>query len=139
MNPAKEYLIQYRRQVERIRQCYQTIDAITATIETITLDADGLPRASDISDRTGRLAVQLADMSTRLEIMIADAWTIRGEIEHVIQTVEAPEMSRLLYDRYILFKEWREIADAIGYEESYTRGRLHARSLEEVEKKIHQT
>ena len=139
MNRAKSYLIQYRQQVEKIRQCYQTIDAITATLETVTLDPDGLPRASDTSDRTGRLAVQLAELSGRLEILIADAWGVRADIENVIRSVPVPEMSRLLYDRYILFKDWREIADAIGYEESYTRGRLHARSLEEVEKKIHQT
>ena len=134
MNKAKEYLTQYRKAVERCRQCYDTIDAITATLETITLDSDGMPRGSDISDRTGRLAVQLAEISSRLEMMIADALSLRYEIENVIQSVEAPEQSRLLYDRYILFKDWREIADALHFDEVYTRGKLHLKALQSVEK-----
>ena len=133
MNRAKEYLRQYRKAVERCRQCQDTIDAITATLETITLDSDGMPRGTDISDRTGRLAVQLADISSRLEVMIADAWTLRTEIEGVIQSVPVPEQSRLLYDRYVLFKDWREIADGLHFDEVYTRGRLHLKALQAVE------
>ena len=136
MNKAKQYLIQYKYAVERCRQGQDTIDAITATLETITLDADGMPRGSDISDRTGRLAVQLADISERLEVMIAEAWSIRAEIENVIQSVPVPEQSRLLYDRYVLFKDWREIADGLHFDEVYARGRLHLKALQAVEKII---
>lgn len=136
MNKAKRYLMQYKDAVERCRQGQDTIDAITATLETIALDPDGLPRSTDISDRTGRLAVQLADAATKLERMVADAWTIRTEIEGVIRSVPVPEQSRLLYDRYVLFKDWREIADGLHFDEVYARGKLHLKALQSVEKII---
>ena len=133
MNKAKRYLMQYNRQVERIRQLTDTMDAITAAIESITLDTDGMPRGSDISDRTGRLAVRLANASADCEAAIARAWSIREDIERVINSVPDAAQSRLLYDRYILRKSWTEIADALGYDEVYTRGRLHEKALASAE------
>lgn len=133
MNRAKRYLLQYSRQVERVRQLEDTIDAITAAIESITLDADGMPRGSDISDRTARLAVRLANASTDCEIMIARAWAVREDIERVINSVPDAAQSRLLYDRYILLKSWDQIADAIGFDPTYTRGRLHEKALASAE------
>lgn len=132
MNEAKRFLMQYQWQIERVRQLEETIDKINAKIESISLDNDGMPRGSGISDKTGRLAVQLADALTKCEIMIAEAWQIREEIEEVINAVPYVALSLLLYERYINNKNWAEIADKIGYTETYTRGRLHQKALEEA-------
>lgn len=134
MNRTKAYLLQYQRQVERIRQLENRIAAVNASIESAPINYDGMPHGTGLNLKTEQLAVKLADMKERAEREVAVAWEIREDIEHVIGCVEDPALSRLLYDRYILRKSWAEIAEVLAYDDTYTRGRLHARALEDAEK-----
>lgn len=133
MNRAKVYLKQYQKAVETIRQCETEIEKIEATIETTSFDSDGMPRGTAISDKTGRLAVQLADMKLKHETLIINAFVIREQIEDVIRSVPDPLQSRLLYMRYVTGDDWQTIADALGFEETYTRGRFHDKALRSAE------
>ena len=110
MNATKLYLIQYRRQVERIRQIENRIAQLTAAIESSPVN-DGMPRGTNISRKVEALAVRL-------------------DIERVIDAVQDPALARLLYDRYITGRDWSDIAQALAYDESYTRGRLHLKALD---------
>lgn len=131
---AKNYLKQYKRILERLRQMKKELDTIEAQMETTGGIGDGMPRGTDISDKTGRLASMLADLKSQYEWITAESWLIRKDIEATINQVEDPLQSRLLYDRYIQGMSWRDVANEIHMDEVYTRGRLHGSALEAVRK-----
>lgn len=135
---TKNYLKQYKRILERLRQMKKELDTIEAQMETTGGIGDGTPRGSDISDKTGRLAATLADLKLQYEWITAESWKIRHDIEQTINQVEEPIQSRLLYDRYIQDMSWREVANDIHMDEVYTRGRLHGSALESVRKIRHE-
>lgn len=132
---AKEFLSQYLWAAELVRQCEHDIYEIEATIDTISYDTDGMPRGSEITDRTARIAVSLADAKRKRELLIIKAWEIRERVEAVIQRVEDPVQSRLLYMRYILDADWQTVADdkIVSCTVNHARGKLHSNSLKSVE------
>lgn len=129
---AKEFMRQYRKLTERIRQLDITIEQIEAELEGTSGSGDGMPRGTRISDPTGKFAAELVEMKRRRIRIREEAWRKRDEIETVIRAVDDPVCSRLLYDRYILFMRWEEIAEDINHDPMYTRARLHGRALQKA-------
>ena len=143
MNATKAYLKQYLVACETIRRCEADIAELENTIETITLDNDGMPRSSNISDRTSQLGTALADATAKREALIVEAWDIREDIEDIIAQVTEinAKHGRLLYLRYIQGADWRDIADdeIIRHDAIYTRGNLHVSALKTAENVINST
>lgn len=131
---AKDYLRQYKRIGERLRQMEKELEYIKAQIESMSGSGDGMPRSTDVSDRTGNLAVLIAESKQDYEHVLAESLRIRRNIEATVNAVEDPLQSRLLYERYIECKPWRVIAGDMIMDEVYVRGRLHGRALESVRK-----
>lgn len=132
---AKEYLLQYKILTERQRQLDAEIEAYEAQIES-GAHSDGLPRGSDVSDVTGRIASALADIKSAYEWARYETWQKRREIVETINKVDNADHARVLYSKYILLKKWSDIAQDIYRSEAYTRGRLHADALRAVDKII---
>ena len=132
----KEYLIQYSRLVERIRQLDEDIAKLEEEIGGTGTKNDGMPRGTKISDPTASFAVQLAEKKARKLEIRAKAWEKRDEIQAVIDSIEDPVSARLLYERYILRMRWRDIAEGLGYELNYTTMRLHTKALAAVAEKM---
>lgn len=130
---AKEYLLQYKRLTEAGRRIRLEIEAIEAQIGGRAQD-DGTPHGSGVSDITGTLAAELADIKKAYAIAEADAWRKRREIVEVINAVEDTLQGRVLYERYIRLKRWEQIARDLPANESYTRGRLHGAALNAVDR-----
>ena len=131
---AKEYLLQYRRALERIRQ-------LDARIERLYLEAEiqaTAPKEVDVKgsglkrDRTAELAVKIADTTERLNAERLDALELVNEISAVIDRVPDTVQSRLLFDRYVAGMTWDQTAADIGHDPVHTRGRLHGAALEAV-------
>lgn len=131
---AKDYLRQYKRIGERLRQMEKELEYIKAQIESMSGSGDGMPRGTDVSDRTGNLAVLIAESKQDYEHVLAESLRIRRNIEATVNAVEDPLQSQLLYERYIECKPWRTIASDMIMDEVYVRGRLHGRALESVRK-----
>lgn len=131
---AKDYLKQYKRINERLRQMQKELEYIEAQVESIGGANDGMPRGSDISDKTGNLATIIAESKRGYEHVMTESLRIRRNIESTINAVEDPLQSRLLYERYVECKPWRVIAGDMIMDEVYVRGRLHGRALESVRK-----
>lgn len=136
MNEIKAFFLHYGRAVERIREAEQGIRKTEQIVDSIKATGDGMPRGSGISDRTGALAVQLADAKARREDLIADAWAKREAIEAVINEIDNTIHARLLFDRYVALMTWQQVADDLPADETYTRGRLHGSALESAKKII---
>lgn len=131
---AKDYLRQYKRISERLRQMKKELEYIEAQIESMGGSGNGMPRGSDVSDRTGNIAVLMAESKQDYEHVLMESLRIRRNIERTINAVEDPLQSRLLYERYVECKPWRVIASDMIMDEVYVRGRLHGRALEAVRK-----
>ena len=128
----KEYMLQYKLMKIWIKNLEEIIDNLRAEQDHVTSDMDGMPRGSDISDRTGELATQLADIGMTLISMRAEAWRICIDIVNTISKVKEPEYVRLLHLRYIEMKTWDEISSEMHYSYQWVCTSLHSRALSEV-------
>ena len=130
---TKEYLRQYRKYNETVRQIEAEIKALEAEIDSINSVGDGGVSGGTTSNRTERIALRLVEMKDRWLGAYWEAVAKREEIEGVILMASDPIYGRLLYDRYILFMSWSEITDDLKYsDETHVRGRLHSRALQSV-------
>lgn len=133
---AKEYLLQYRRALERIRQIEDHMSRLylQAEVQANAPKPDIVRGSGKKQDRTGDIAVKIAEASARLDLAKADSLRMLEDIASVIDAVGDPIQSRILYDRYIANMSWYDIAEDIGYDATHTRGRLHGAALEAVRK-----
>lgn len=131
---AKEYLMQYRRLSERIRQLDLDIMMLEAEADSVSVDYSGMPHGSGIADKTANTAIRLATLKQEKVSKREEAILKREEILNVINRVEDTLLSQLLYDRYILFMTWDRVAEDCEKSDRWCRTRLHSRALKCVSK-----
>lgn len=131
---AKEYLMQYRRLSERIRQLDLDIMMLEAEADSVSVDYSGMPHGSGIADKTANTAIRLATLKQEKVSKREEAILKREEILNVINRVEDTLLSQLLYDRYILFMTWERVAEDCDRSDKWCRTELHSRALQSVNK-----
>lgn len=134
MNTAKQYLKQYENAVkaaQRVRREYEEELDLIDNIRS-SLGGDGMPRSGEISKKVERQALKLSEKADALREAEAAAIETRQEIFKTVMQVPDDKGS-VLYERYILLKEWKDVADAVGYSEGHIY-ELHRQGLEYVNK-----
>ena len=130
----KEYMLQILRIDDRI-------DSIKRDIEAqIERKADALSATDYSKDRVsgghcGDLSDIVAGIEQCVELQrkeIERLKAIKAEVRSVISQVRPNELAMLLTERYAQGKNWKEVADILGYSEARVRGELHDRALTEV-------
>ena len=129
---AKEYLDQYRKLTERIRQLNIDIMMLEAEYESVSIDYSGMPHGTRIAKRTESLAIRMSDLRLKKVSLRDEAISKRDEIVDVISRVSDPLYSRLLYDRYILFMTWEKVAEDCDKSDKWCRTQLHSNALQSV-------
>lgn len=132
---AKEYLSEYRKLNIKIELLNRDIEKLLSEIGggSISLGIEKV-QTSVKGDQVERLAIQLAELKTEREAILALCIRKLDEIERTIFRVEDPVYQKLLHDKYISLMNWSEIAEDLGYNsEEYVRGRLHSKALQAVE------
>ena len=126
-----DFLKGYRRTSERVRQLDLLIEKLYIEAETTSsAPTDMFVRGSKRKrDRTGELAIKIADISEQLIAQRIEALDRMKEIASVIDAVPDRMQSRLLFERYIEGKDWYDVALDLNFEATYTRGRLHRSAL----------
>ena len=132
MVTAKEYLRQYKLMTARIRNREHDLAELREERESISINLDGMPHGTSLSDKTARLAAQLADAEEEIIELRSEAWSIRMEIVRTLNRIQSPEYNTLLYLRYIEGKTWEQIAVEMHYTFRHTT-RLHGDALREVD------
>lgn len=144
---AEEYLQQYQKAKHRIERLTWTIKELKSMAEGTPFVLDGLPHGSGMKSPMETFACEAIDKENELKDKIKDAEYLLVEIEETINEVSTPELSDLLFFRYIQNLQWTGsqyfynkskspyIADKLGYDERHCR-RLHLKALEEVQKII---
>lgn len=138
---AKKILTRYRRLTfiasrdeERIKQIEDTL--------LKGMEMDGQPKGTKTGDPTGRNAVMLAELRSKIERELIEAEVERQKTIDLIHKMEDPVCQELLYSRYILGLTWERVTDRLdaykedGYTVEYVMGRMHARALRLFEEVI---
>lgn len=130
---AKEYLNQFRRLQERIREMDLSIQRIEDQLDVKGMSYDGMPGGGTGTDRTAELVSKMCDIKMLREVEKQAAQILCVEIENVIDKVRDYDESRLLYDRYVLGKDFETIAEDLHV--SYRQAtRIHGSALLSVGK-----
>jgi hypothetical protein len=116
----------------RIRNREHDLAELREERESISINLDGMPHGTSLSDKTARLAAQLADAEEEIIELRSEAWSIRMEIVRTLNRIQTPEYNTLLYLRYIEGKTWEQIAVEMHYTFRHTT-RLHGDALREVD------
>lgn len=133
---AREFLNQYRNAdavVRRYKEVYRTAMLSIDTIRSLS-DNDGMPHGSGISKPVEDKAIRLIEASESYAIAIETAELIKKQVLDVINQVP-DKPGEVLYQRYVLLKSWREVANGVGYSLRRTHD-LHKIALREVEHRI---
>lgn len=116
----------------RIRNREHDLAELREERESISINLDGMPHGTSLSDKTARLAAQLADAEEEIIELRSEAWSKRMEIVRTLNRIQTPEYNTLLYLRYIEGKTWEQIAVEMHYTFRHTT-RLHGDALREVD------
>lgn len=130
---AKEYLRQYRKMSESLRQIESDLMRLEEERDSIQIRADGMPGSGRVSKRVESLAVRIIDLQRRIMARREKLLVKREEIRNVILLVPDPKLSRLLDLRYIEGMKWEEISKEMVIDLRYIY-RLHGRALQEADR-----
>jgi DNA-directed RNA polymerase specialized sigma subunit len=113
---ANEYLEQAYRIDQRISCKVEQVSSLRnlATKATSTL-SDAPPSGTRNVHRMEDVIVKIVAIENEINADIDRLVELKQEIIRVIKMVENPEYRILLELRYLCFKEWRDIAEELGY------------------------
>lgn len=104
----------YHNLIKQIATKEQQINNLRKNLGVGSPTMDGLPHGSGISDRTGNVAIEIADLESRLNQQKRAAKEKRPYIEQFINAIE-DDITRLIYRFRILYGyTWSEVADTMG-------------------------
>lgn len=129
---SKEYLESYKRIAERLKVLMTEIERLRTEAESVSINLDGMPHGKGKDDKTARLAIQLAEMESRLQEEMSDMWSKRMEIIESLGRLQKHKHQTLLHKRYIECKSWEVIAYEMGISWRYCY-MLHGSALNEFE------
>lgn len=133
---AKEYLLQYKRMMTRIELAEKHLEELRTERESISINLDGMPRGTAVSDRTAKLAVLLADIEVEIIDMRTEAWRKKREVIITLGKMQDPTLHKLLTLRYVEGYTWERIAVEMNYSYQWVVGSLHGQALQELDKII---
>ena len=123
----KKYLKGYIYCKRREKQLAQQIEELRDQKMFPSVNNDGMPHGSGISDLSGYVA-QLDDLISQLEHEREMAVKQYEEIHDQINTMEDNVLRELLVRKYLLDQRWEKIAVAMDYEYRYIL-KLHGKAL----------
>ena len=130
---ARKFLNQYFEAKRKIKMLDKDIEQIEEEADNINIKLDGMPRGTDTSDSTGKLAITLADYYMERIELRNELWKKRREITHVIEQLSKMDYIELLKLRYIENLTWEKIAVEIDKSWKHMH-RMHRYALQEVGK-----
>ncbi len=132
MIQAKLYLKQYEEAEQIVRRLKTEYEVETDKIDTIRSSiGDGTPHGGATAKTVEIRALKLAEKALEWKQAELDALQIRQEIVGAINKVPGA-WGQVLYERYINFKTWDDVADAVGYSKRQAQ-RIHGEALRLLE------
>lgn len=106
---------EYMKLRERIDLDAEILDALKAAASPRSQVLTGMPHASEVRDKVGDLAIEIADMEESLNQLREDAERARRKIEAFISTVYNDRLRVIFRLRFIRCLTWSETAEILGW------------------------
>jgi hypothetical protein len=98
-----------------------------------------MPHGSRLSDKTARLAAEIADCETEIVTMQFEALRVRREILRTLAKLSDPTDYKLLYLRYIQGYKWEAVAAELYYSYQWVSTHLHDHALDSLQAVLNNT
>ena len=129
---AKEYLSQAYQLDQRINAKLEQVSNLWALATKATSTISDMPRsASTNCQRMENTFLKIVDLEQEINGDVDKLVDLKAEITHAIKAVSVPEYQLLLEMRYLCFKRWEDIAEAMNYNIN-NLFKLHRKALKEI-------
>lgn len=116
----ERFLWRYRILIERIEECTIRIEALRGVSG---MNYSGMPSSGEANDLTNKVARIMKEEEKKKDIT-AKSEIVYQEIDSVISALEDVEERKVLFLRFLTFKEAEEIGDILGYSRSSVFNRI---------------
>ncbi len=96
----------------------QKLLALRENAQSITAKLDGLPRSQSLTSKVEKFAAQIVDAENELSRLVIEFAESGEELTTLIKQRVKGNAATVLYRRYILCENFKEIADAMSYSEN---------------------
>lgn len=140
---AKHYLNQYRELMIKAEHYRERI--IQAENVLKALEMDGQPKGTKPGDPTKNAALNTLMLKETYAMIVTDAERMCAGITAAIERMPDSKSRMLLYERYILFKPWSQVARRLDqyrpgkeYELKSVMGYMHRKALKELQEVLNE-
>lgn len=99
---------------ERLDKANEMLDALRAAACPGAQVLTGMPHSTGVKDKVGDLAVEIADMDTRIQFLEDEIKTGEETILPFIRSIEDDQTRLIFRLRFIRCLTWKEVAAVIG-------------------------
>lgn len=130
----KDYLLMYGVYQGKIKKAVESLQSITESIDSLSVNYSGMPRSNGISNKPEQYIIDLERAVESRQHNINYWRNEMTKIEDAILAIGNPKYSTLLWERYINGKDWETIAmiPELSYSVDHIRSRLHGQALLEL-------
>lgn len=133
----KKWLSRAYKIDQQIASKHEQIEMWRALAEKVTSSYSATPNGiGGHSSRVESYCIKIADAKNEIERQLVVLVEIKRDIEAAIANVRDITTRVLLEQRYLLCKGWENIAEFMGYDETYTKKVLQRRALREIKEYI---
>lgn len=134
---AKKYLQQVRKLNVLIEQKRKQVKNLKELAESITvpMDKERVSSSPTSLDKIGEIVAKIIDLENEINCDIDKYIELKKEVIGVIDSVEDARLMNLLYERYLNFKTWDNIAAGMGITYQWVHI-LHKIALKNVQKLV---
>ena len=133
----KQYLSQYYyayQKVDSLKEELRCLEQLADGTNTQPFDEPRVQKSPSLKAPFIRYIDRIQKKEDEISAKVEELFKLKEEIQAAIATVNNPVMELVLTYRYINFFEWNEVADKLGYTESYVY-KLHRKALSLVKVK----
>lgn len=130
---ASEYMDKANILLRRIKRKRREASKIMLTeMAPSSPSYSDMPKNTNLNPHQKAEKIEKAiDLNREADTALAELEELKNKFQMAILSLDSPDDRDLLCKRYIEFKNWKMIADEIGYSESHTK-RLHSIAVKKL-------
>ena len=132
---VKEFLSRYyylSLKVDSLKEELRCLELLADGTQGINYDEPRVQKSPSLKAPFVRNLNKLEKKIKQIDELFEEVLTLKDEIQEAIATVDDAVMELVLTYRYVNCWDWNEVADKLGYAESYVY-ELHRKALQKVQ------
>ena len=109
-----EVLNQHLELREKLDKAEEMLAALRAAATPGAAKLTGMPRAPGVNDKVGDLAVEIADLSSRIDYLKEELAEQEPEIEVFISRIDDDQTRMVFRLRFLRGLSWKEVSQILG-------------------------